>query len=114
MTQIDLVAACERRDEGIERVRRSTGDEWCVEAARFIAMFAGAIAQGEAFLIEDVALRWSCEGRRPPTTAKAWGAAVRLASRPNTLNGGKAWIVQTGQTSNRTKNCCHKPLWRRA
>ena len=107
MEQTDLVAACERRDIGIARAGRGAGDEWTREAARFIAYFAGTVALGEAFLIETVALRWQTEGRTKPKEARAWGAAVRLASH-------EGWIVKTGQFSTKTSNCCAKPLWRRA
>ena len=107
MNQLDMVAAMERRDDGIARAARGAGNEWTRSAARYIAMFAGAVACGEAFLIEDVALRWRNDGREAPKDGRAWGAAARLARQ-----GG--YITRVGYGPAKTSNCSPKVLWKRA
>jgi hypothetical protein len=99
--QLDLLAACSRRDLGIARAQRKAGDGWTEDAAAYLRHYAGN-CHGQPFLVEDAI---SVYHGPQPKNLKAWGAATQLAAR-------RRWIVKVGYAPARTSNCSPKCTWR--
>jgi len=102
--QLDLVDACERRDDGIRRAKEhaeSDAPGWTEAAAAYLREYARQTC-GEPFLVENAIEVY--RGARP-ANKRAWGAATQLAAR-------RGWIVKAGYALARSSNQSPKCTWR--
>jgi len=106
---IDLQASRDRRDAGIDRSARNSGQEWQDDAylslVRFLDLRMSSVL--DAFLCEEVRDAAERAGLPDPPTKRAWGAVMRRAAR-NRL------IVRQGYAPALSSNLSPKVLWRRA
>lgn len=100
MMQLDLEAACQRRDAGIARAQRHAGDEWTERAVALVRRYA---ADRSTFLAEDF-VDWSRGLIATPPDGRAWGAVIRLAAK-------RGFIRKVGYAPARTSNTSPKCLW---
>lgn len=102
---VDRTAAAARRDLGIERAARKSGEDWQQAALDRLRMYLRAWEL--PFLTEDFSHWALANDFRPPHDGRAWGAVMQTAAR-------RKLIRKVGYRAAKTSNLSPKVLWQRS